>query len=84
MIIEALKDQGLALHETVLKLHISLGAREGSKDSKSGMVGLSWDRFKRDFSVLDLYESKVRGGIWWRGCPLHLFFKELLAELRAL
>ena len=84
MIIKALRDRGLTSHETIFKLHITTGAREGSTDSRSGITGLSWDRFKRDFTIVDLYESKVRGGIWWRSCPLTLFFKNLPNELETL
>jgi hypothetical protein len=58
-------------------LHITLGAREGSTDVESGMCGVGFDRFKGDFSRVDLYESKVRGGIWWRDCPVDLFFPHL-------
>jgi hypothetical protein len=82
LIHEALKD-----HEdikTVWDLHITLGAREGKVNSESGLAGIRWDRFKENFSRLDLYESKVRGGIWWRDCPIDLFFKDLPDRLRAL
>lgn len=65
-------------------LHITLGAREGAADPHSGLTGLTWDRFKNDFTKADLYESKVRGGITWRDCPLDLFFKDLPARLRSL
>jgi len=84
MIIKALRHYGLAFHEIIFKLHLTIGAREGSKDSKSGLVGLSWDRLKRNFTVLDLYESKVRGGIWWRDCPLNIFFTGLPGDLKNL
>lgn len=69
---------------TIFDLHLTLGAREGSTDPASGLVGLTWDRFQRNFSKVDLYESKVRGGIWWRDCPLDLFFKDLPERLKAL
>lgn len=84
MIIKALRHYGLAFHEIIFKLHLTIGAREGSNDSKSGLVGLSWDRLKRNFTVLDLYESKVRGGIWWRDCPLNIFFRDLPGDLKNL
>jgi hypothetical protein len=83
-IIKALRHYGLTFHEMIFKLHITTGAREGSSDSRSGLVGLSWDRLKRNFTVLDLYESKVRGGIWWRDCPLNIFFTDLPGELKNL
>lgn len=69
---------------TIFDLHLTLGAREGSTDPNSGLVGLTWDRFKKNFSKVDLYESKVRGGIWWRDCPLDLFFKDLPGRLKDL
>lgn len=65
-------------------LHITLGAREGSSDPRSGLSGLTWESFKEDFHRLDLYESKVRGGILWRDCPLDLFFKDLPDRLKSL
>ena len=68
----------------IFDLHITLGAREGSTDPTSGLVGLTWDRFTKSFSKVDLYESKVRGGIWWRDCPLDLFFKDLPGRLKVL
>lgn len=83
MIVKALRHYGLTFQEMVFKLHLTTGAREG-KDGKSGITGLTWERFKRDFTVVDLYESKIRGGIWWRDCPLTLFFTELPKALRDL
>lgn len=70
--------------KTKFDLHITSGAREGAKDPKSGLTGLTWDKFKNGFTRLDLYESKVRGGINWRDCPLDLFFKDLPERLKAL
>lgn len=84
MILKALINQGMTYHALVFKLHITLGAREGSTDSQSGITGLSWDRFKREFTVVDLYECKVRGGIWWRDSPINLFFNDLSKEMKAL
>lgn len=84
MVLTALRSQGLAFHELIFKLHITTGAREGSTDLKSGLTGLTWNRFKRDFNAVDLFESKSKGGIWWRNCPLTLFFRNLPNELKAL
>jgi hypothetical protein len=69
---------------TKFDLHITLGAREGASDPNSGLSGLKWENFKNGFTTVDLYESKVRGGIWWRDCPLDLFFSDLPERLRAL
>lgn len=69
---------------TKFDLHITLGAREGAQDPKSGLTGLKWENFKNGFTTCDLYESKVRGGIWWRDCPLDLFFSDLPERLRSL
>jgi hypothetical protein len=73
-------------YKTIFDLHITLGAREGSTDKKhlAGMVGLSWDSFNNNFMEVDLYESKVRGGITWKDCPLDLFFKDLPKRLHDL
>lgn len=68
----------------IFDLHITLGAREGTKDTKSGITGLSWDKLHDKFTRCDLFESKVRGGITWRDCPINLFFADLPDRLRAL
>lgn len=81
-VVHALYESGLTYHATILKLHITLGAREGSHSTNAGMTGITWDRFKKNFTRVDLYESKVRGGIWWRNCPVDLFWKTLPQELR--
>jgi hypothetical protein len=72
----------LKFHATIFKLHITTGAREGQINHESGVTGFRWSNFKRDFTTLDFYESKVKGGIWNRGAPLTLFFAELPGELR--
>jgi len=64
------------------KFHISGGFREGQTDSTSGIVGISWDKFKGEFSRVDDYESKVRQGITWRDCPVDTFFPDLPNELK--
>jgi hypothetical protein len=85
MILDALKsEKEFEYIRTIFELHITLGAREGSTDPDSGLSGLTWDRFKKNFSRVDLFESKVRGGIWWRDCPLDLFFKDLPRRLKDL
>jgi len=84
MIIDALNKRGLKHEATIFKIHIQTGAREGAKDSSAGMVGLRWSYFKNDFHNVDDFETKVHGGIWWRNCPLDVFFPELPEELRAL
>jgi len=82
MMIEAIRANNLAWEETVFKLHVALGAREGHRNPKAGMVGLSWDKFHKKFTRIDLWESKVRGGIWSRNCPLDLLFADLPQKLR--
>jgi hypothetical protein len=84
MAVDALKKHGLKHEATVIKLHIQIGAREGAHDSSAGMTGLRWSYFKNDFHTVDDFETKVHGGIWWRNCPLDIFFPELPDELRAL
>lgn len=79
--------EALAMHKyyrTIFDLHISIGAREGSSDSTSGLAGFSWDKFKDGFKRVDDYESKVRGGITWEDCPVDLFFNDLPDRLRAI
>ena len=81
MVIEALECMGLSYHAAILKTHITIGAREG-KGGKSGLTGISWNRFKRNFTKVDDYERKVRGGIWWRNCPVDLFWGTLPQDLK--
>jgi hypothetical protein len=84
-IIEALKAKNMGFELLIFLLHVTLGAREGSHgvDAKSGLTGITWDRFKKNFSQVDLFESKVRGGIWSRDCPTDLLFPHLPEQLRA-
>jgi len=84
MIRKALSDLGMEYHKTILELHMTLGAREGANNPKAGMTGISWDKFKRNFTTMDLFESKVRGGIHWRDCPIDLFFADLPTKIRAM
>ena len=82
---EAIEAHLTPYHRLVFDLHVTVGAREGARNPQSGMSGLSWERFKRNFSKVDDWESKVRSrGIWWRNCPVNLFFKDLPKRLRAL
>jgi hypothetical protein len=83
MIKKALFRKRMTWQLTILLLHIATGAREGSEDNHSGLSGLTWDRFKTHFTKVDLWESKVRGGIWSRDCPLDLLFPELPKMLEA-
>ena len=82
LILKALVATHLPYHAAIFKLHVTLGAREGKKNSTSGMSGITWERFKHNFQTVDLWESKVKGGIWSRGCPVDLFFTELPQELQ--
>lgn len=66
----------------VFDLHVTLGAREGTLDTTSGICGIGWDQFKGNFSRLDLWESK--GELWSRDCPVDLFFLNLPERLRDL
>lgn len=78
----ALTEKDLKFELIIFELHVTGGFREGSKDSKSGMCGLRWNRFKKNFTLVDDYESKVRQGIMWRNCPVDQFFSDLPARLR--
>jgi hypothetical protein len=81
---QALKTKEFREIKILFDLHITTGAREGSRDPRSGLTGLTWEKFKDGFKKVDLYESKVRGGITWRDCPLDLFFKDLPKRLKSL
>lgn len=82
MVVEALRANNLAWEEGVFKLHVTLGAREGKANPSSGICGISWDRFHKKFTRVDLWESKVRDGIWSRNCPVGLLFRVLPQTLR--
>jgi len=84
LIHEALDAFDLSFEKTIFDLHVALGAREGSNNAKAGLCGIGFDRFKEGFRKVDLYESKVRGGIWCRDCPVDLIFPHLPAELEKL
>jgi len=81
---EALKLAEMDYELLVIDLHVSTGAREGTKDPKAGICGISWDKFKKQFTRMDLWESKVRSGFWSRDCPVDLFFLDLPDRLRDL
>lgn len=84
MIRKALKLAEMDYESLVIDLHVTSGAREGTKDPKAGICGISWDKFKKNFTRLDLWESKVRSGFWSRDCPMDLFFSDLPDRLRDL
>ncbi|MEM4977052.1 MAG: hypothetical protein QXT64_07005 [Desulfurococcaceae archaeon] len=78
-------DELTQVEKTLLKLHITLGCREGfSASSRSGMYGLQWSKINWSNNTIDVFESKTKGGTWWRGCRLDLFWPELPEELRLL
>jgi hypothetical protein len=82
-VFEALRVRGMDYEETILKLHIQLGAREGA-DNNAGMTFLKWSFFRRRFTRVDIYESKSKGGMWCRDCPLDHLFSDLPDRLRRL
>lgn len=87
LIRQCLEEKGLGFELTIFLLHVATGAREGSEmcsDKRAGMTGLTWDRFHADFTLIDVYESKVKDGIWSRDCPLDLLFPDLPGRLREL
>jgi len=84
MMVDALKEMGLHYHALLLRLHITLGCREGGKKANAGFTHIQWHHFKKGFTKLDVFESKVRGGIWWRNCPVDLFWETMPEELKKL
>jgi predicted transcriptional regulator len=78
---KALEKLGMTYHQTIIELAITGGFREG-KEGKAGITGISWDRFKQSFTRVDDYETKVRGGIWWRDCPTDIFWPDLPEKLK--
>jgi len=82
MMIEALRSEGLSWEEIIFKLHVTTGAREGYTKKESGLTGISWARFKKNFTQVDIFESKVKGGIWSRNCPTDILFRDLPSKLK--
>jgi hypothetical protein len=65
----------------LLKLHITVGCREGHKE-RSGLSGLRWSKINWKTNRIDVYESKVKGGLIWQGCSLELFWPDLPEQLK--
>lgn len=82
MMRQALRNAERLYELLVMDLHVTIGAREGTKGNTSGICGIGWDRFKQNFSRLDLWESK--GELWSRDCPVDLFFLDLPERLKDL
>lgn len=85
LIHEALDANNMHYQKTIFDFHVTGAFREGTKNDESGICGISWDRFHKQFTLVDDYESKVRKmGIHWRDCPVDLFFPDLPERLRAI
>lgn len=66
----------------IVDLHITLGCREGYElnvytKRHGGLYGLRWENFKENFRFVDVFETKTKGGKWWKNCPVDLFFPDL-------
>jgi len=67
----------------ILKLHLTIGCREGwSASMRSGLAGLQWSKIDWENATIDVFESKTKGGVWWRGIYLNIFFPNFIEELR--
>jgi len=76
-ILRVLSENGLHREMLVFKLHITIGSRESS------FVSLSWSNIDFEKKTIDVYESKVKGGINWRNIQLNwLFGDEFVNELK--
>lgn len=80
LIRKPLREKQMSRHLNILDLHITVGAREGTK-GEAGMCFMKWEHLKNNFTRVDDYETKVKGGIWWRDCPTDLFFRDLPERL---
>jgi integrase len=69
------------LEKFILKLHVTLGCREGHH-GKYGLMGLQWSKVDWNAATIDVYESKTKGGVIWKGCYLNLFFPNFISEMR--
>jgi integrase len=76
-IIRILNEKGLKKECLVFKLHVTIGSRESS------FCSLTWGNIDFDRKTIDVYESKVKGGITWKDISLTwLFGDELVEELK--
>lgn len=81
LIRKPLQIKNMKKHLNIFDLHVTVGAREGTK-GEAGMCFMKWEHFKQNFTRVDDYETKVKGGIWWRNCPTNLFFEDLPERLK--
>ncbi len=85
-ILRALNDERLTFYErTMLKAHLTFGCREGSRitegEARGGILGIRWDKMSIENKNVDIYESKVKKGIWWKYCPIDLFWDSLIDDI---
>ncbi|MEM2185286.1 MAG: hypothetical protein QXS74_09705 [Nitrososphaeria archaeon] len=73
-ILDILYSKGMDREAFILKLHISLGSREQS------FTKLKVDDFQNE--VVNVFESKVKGGILWRNINYTWLFDELKDEIK--
>lgn len=69
--------------ECLVRSHVTWGCREGGKKSKGGLLNTDWSKVNWERKTIDIYESKVRGGIWWLDCPMDLFGETAYNMLKA-
>lgn len=80
---DCLKEKKMYYHLLINDFHVTGAFREGSTDTESGITGISWGRFHKNYTLVDDYEKKS-GKVFWRDCPVDLFFKDLPRRLRKL
>ncbi|MEM2260731.1 MAG: hypothetical protein QXY65_06660 [Candidatus Methanomethylicaceae archaeon] len=73
-IIKILCENGMEREAFIFKLHLSLGCREESFSK------LKISDFREDY--VDIYESKVKGGITWRNIKYTWLFDELKDDVK--
>lgn len=73
-ILKILYDNGMEREAFIFKLHLTLGSREESFSK------IHISNFKENF--VDVYESKVKGGIIWKNINYTWLFPELANEIK--
>ena len=68
--------------ETLVRNHVTWGCREGGR-GKGGLLNTDWSKINWNRKTIDIFESKVRGGVWWLDCPMDLFDDKAFEMLRA-
>ena len=92
--LDHMSEMGMETAANLCKIHLVLGCREGSvvhkgeERDRGGLLGLKWNDVvwsnpqRQGQTTIDVYETKTKGGILWRDCPVQLFGWDIQKWLR--